>query len=136
MHPALTSKKNSQIASSNQTKGVPTMEKKTKLVGGSVAIIALALAGGLSLTGAALATPSAPTSTHSVVSDGDGETADDAGTEVEDGTNDGETADDTGTEVEDGTNDGETADDTGTESTTEDTSDDINGVAVEDGTQD
>ncbi|TFC00983.1 hypothetical protein E3O42_10840 [Cryobacterium adonitolivorans] len=95
------------------------MEKKTKIVGGSVAIIALALAGGLSLTGAALATPSAPTSTHSVVSDGDGETADDAGTEVEDGTNDGETADDTGTE-----------------STTEDTSDDINGVAVEDGTQD
>jgi len=94
------------------------MEKKTKLVGGTIAIVALALVGGLSLTGAALSTPT-PATTHSTVSDGDGETADDVN----------------GVEVEDGTNDGETADDA-TESGTEDPSDDINGVEVEDGTQD
>lgn len=94
------------------------MEKKTKLVGGTLAVAALALFGGLSLTGAALSTP-APATTHSTVSDGDGETADDV----------------SGVEVEDGTNDGETADDA-TESGTEDPSDDINGVEVEDGTQD
>jgi hypothetical protein len=92
------------------------MEKKTKLVGGAIA--ALALLGGLSLTGAALASPAAPAPTHSTVSDGDGESADDNGVSVEDGTNDGETADDA------------------TESGTEDPSDDVNGVAVEDGTQD
>ncbi|MGV8865163.1 MAG: hypothetical protein ACOH2T_28985 [Pseudomonas sp.] len=94
------------------------MDKKTKIVGGAVAIAALALAGGLSLTGAALATqvPSAP---HSTVSDGDGETADDA----------------TGVAVEDGTNDGEANDDA-TDSKSEDASDDVNGVEVEDGAKD
>jgi hypothetical protein len=97
------------------------MEKKTKLVGGTIAVAALALVGGLSLTGAALSTP-APATTHSTVSDGDGETADDVdGVEVEDGTSDGETADD--------------ATDDATESGTEDPSDDVNGVEVEDGTQ-
>ncbi|MCU1543894.1 MAG: hypothetical protein JWM50_1759 [Microbacteriaceae bacterium] len=95
------------------------MEIKTKIVGGTVAIAALALAAGLSLTGGAFATPATPASTHSTVSDGDGETADDVN----------------GVEVEDGTNDGETADDA-TESGVEDPSDDVNGVEVEDGTAD
>lgn len=65
------------------------MEKKTKLVGGTVAVVALALVGGLSLTGAALSVPSAPATSHSTVSNGDGEMADDvSGVEVEDGTQD------------------------------------------------
>ncbi|MCU1424554.1 MAG: hypothetical protein JWM51_845 [Microbacteriaceae bacterium] len=95
------------------------MEKKTKIVGGTIAIATLALVSGLALSGAALATPDAPDTTHSTISDGDGETADDIN----------------GVEVEDGTNDGETADDA-TENGTEDPSDDVNGVEVEDGTDD
>ena len=113
------------------------MQKKTKVIGGAAFAIMLALAGGATLTAAAVA----PAPTNQVqqsdngIEDGtnDGETADDG---VENGTNDAETADDG---VEDGTNDGETADDgvqEGPGAQNEDTSDDVNGVEVEDGTAD
>jgi hypothetical protein len=99
------------------------MEKKTKVIGGAAFAIMLALAGGATLTAAAVA----PAPTNQVQQSDNG---------IEDGTNDGETADDG---VEDGTNDGEIDDDgvqDGPGAQNEDTSDDVNGVEVEDGTAD
>ena len=90
------------------------MQNKAKVAAGSAAVLAILIAGGLAIALPAQASTNSGTS--SVVEPS--------------GTNDGETADDAG--VESGTNDGETADDTGTENT----NDDVNGVAVEDGTQD
>lgn len=107
-----------------------TMENKLKVAAGSAAALAILIAGGL-----AIALPAQAAPTHksvSVVEPADATDTDDVQDEVEDGTDDGETADDEGTEAEDGTEDGETSDDEGAE----DTSDDINGVEVEDGNQD
>jgi hypothetical protein len=107
-----------------------TMQKKAKVAAGSAAALAILVAGGLAIALPAQASPDVKS--VSVVEPVDATDTDNVQDEVEDGTNDGETADDNGTEVEDGTNDGETADD----AETEDTSDDVGGVAVEDGTQD
>lgn len=109
------------------------MEKKTKAIGGAGLAIVLALAGGATLTAAAqVPEPTNQVQTDSVIEDSasDSVTVDDDG--IEDETNDGETADDG---IEDGTSDGETADD-GPGAQKEDTSDDVNGVEVEDGTAD
>ncbi|TFD13017.1 hypothetical protein E3T35_07015 [Cryobacterium sp. TMT1-2-2] len=100
------------------------MKKKTKVISGAALAVALAVVGGITLTAGAQATPAGPSSSTSTVEPAATSTdSDDVQNEVEDGTNDGETADDTGTE-------------SGTETGAENTSDDINGVAVEDGTQD
>jgi len=107
-----------------------TMQKTAKVAAGSAAALAILIAGGLAIALPAQATP--VSESVSIVEPVDATDTDNVQDEVEDGTADGETADDNGTEVEDGANDGETADDTGTE----DTSDDVGGVAVEDGTQD
>jgi len=107
-----------------------TMHKTAKVAAGSAAALAILIAGGL-----AIALPAQATTINksiSIVEPVDATDTDNVQDEVEDGTADGETADDNGTEVEDGTNNDENADDTGTE----DTSDDVGGVAVEDGTQD
>ncbi|KFF58676.1 hypothetical protein JF66_16835 [Cryobacterium sp. MLB-32] len=90
------------------------MEKKTKIIGAGVALT-LALIGGTTLTAGALTVPAAPASSTS---------NEESGTSAVD-------TDNVQNEVKDGT-----ADESGTESATEKTSDDINGVAVEDGTQD
>ncbi|MDJ0379124.1 hypothetical protein [Cryobacterium sp. PH31-L1] len=108
------------------------MQKKMKIAGGAAVALALALVGGITLTAGAQATPASPSSSNTTVEPG-ATTADtdNVQNEVEDGTNDGETADDTGTESST-----ESSTESGTETGTENTSDDINGVAVEDGTQD
>ncbi|TFB75861.1 hypothetical protein E3O06_04265 [Cryobacterium glaciale] len=104
------------------------MQKKMKIAGGAAAALALAIVGGITLTAGAQATPASPSSSASTVEPGAATAdTDNVQNEVEDGTKDGETADDNGTES--GT-------ESGTETGTENTSDDINGVAVEDGTQD
>lgn len=104
------------------------MQKKTKIAGGAAVALALALVGGITLTAGAQSTPASPSSSTSHVERGiTSADTDNVQDEVEDGTNDGETADESGTES--GT-------ETETETDTENTSDDINGVAVEDGTQD
>ncbi|WP_233194843.1 hypothetical protein [Cryobacterium sp. M91] len=100
------------------------MQKKMKITTGATVALALALVGGITLTAGAQATPATPSSSSSTVEPGaTSADTDNVQDEVEDGTNDGESADDTGTE-------------SGTESGVEDTSDDINGIAVEDGTKD
>ena len=104
------------------------MQKTTKIAVGSAAALAILVAGGLAVALPAQAENEAKST--SVVEPVDPSDTDAVQNDVEDGTNDGEIADDAG--VEDGTNDGETPDDAGIE----DTSDDIGGVAVEDGTQD
>ncbi|TFD52587.1 hypothetical protein E3T46_07015 [Cryobacterium sp. Hh11] len=102
------------------------MQKKTKIAGGAAVALALALVGGIALTAGAQSTPASPSSSTSHVERGvKSADTDNVQDEVEDGTNDGETADESGTESG-----------TETETDTENTSDDINGVAVEDGTQD
>ena len=102
------------------------MQKKTKIAGGAAVALALALVGGITLTAGAQTTPVSPSSPTSPVEPGvTSVDTDSVQEEVEDGTNDGETADESGTESG-----------TETETDTENTSDDINGVAVEDGTQD
>lgn len=103
------------------------MQKKAKVAAGSAAAVAILIAGGLAI---ALPAQAAVPASVSVVSPVGATDTDNVQDEVADGP-DGEGTE-TGVETEDGTNDGETADDAGTE----DTSDDINGVAVEDGTQD
>lgn len=90
-----------------------TMQKKVKIAAGSAAALAILVAGGLAIALPAQAAP--VTKSVSVVEPVDATDTDNVQDEVQDGTNDGETADDTGTE---------------------DTSDDVGGVAVEDGTQD
>ena len=89
------------------------MRNKTKIVAGSAAALAILLAGGLAVALPAQADNAAKST--SVVGPVDSKDTDSVQNEVEDGTSDGETADDV--EVED-------------------PSDDIGGVAVEDGTQD
>lgn len=94
------------------------MQKTAKVAAGSAAALAILIAGGLAI---ALPAQAAPVGKSvSVVEPVDATDTDNVQDEVEDGTADGETADDTGT------------DDTGTE----DNSDDVGGVAVEDGTRD
>ena len=89
------------------------MKKKIKVAAGSAAALAILIAGGLAISLPAQA--ATPGDSKSVVEPSGATDADNVQDEVEDGTNDGETADDEGTE---------------------DTSDDIDGVEVEDGTQD
>ena len=93
------------------------MQKKMKVAAGSAAALALLVAGGLAIALPAQATPIS--SSVTVVEPVDATDTDNVQNEVEDGTADGEGTDST-TE----------------ESGTENTSDDINGVAVEDGAQD
>ena len=93
------------------------MQKKMKVAAGSAAALALLVAGGLAIALPAQATPIS--SSVTVVEPVDATDTDNVQNEVEDGTADGEGTDST-TE----------------ESGTENTGDDINGVAVEDGTQD
>lgn len=89
------------------------MQKKVKVAAGSAAALAILFAGGLAI---ALPAEAAPVSKSvSIVEPIDATDTDNVQNEVEDGTADGETADETGAE---------------------DTSDDVGGVAVEDGTQD
>ena len=99
------------------------MQKKMKIAMGATVALALALVGGITLTAGAQATPATPASSSSTIEPVTSADTDNVQNVVEDGTNDGESADDTGTE-------------SSTESSVEDTSDDINGVAVEDGTKD
>ena len=88
------------------------MQKKVKVAAGSAAALAILFAGGLAI---ALPAEAAPVSKSvSIVEPIDATDTHNVQNEVEDGTADGEAADDTGTE---------------------DTSDDVGGVAVEDGTQ-
>lgn len=88
------------------------MQKKAKVAAGTAAAFAILITGGLAL---ALPAQAATTGTStSVVEPTSATDNDNVQNEVEDGTADGESADDA----------------------TENTSDDINGVAVEDGTQD
>ena len=89
------------------------MQKKTKIAAGSAAALAILIAGGLAVALPAQAENA--TKSTSVVEPVDPTDTDAVQNEVEDGTNDGETADDAGVE---------------------DTSDDVGGIAVEDGTQD
>jgi hypothetical protein len=90
-----------------------TMQRKIKVAAGSAAALAILVAGGLAI---ALPVQASPDSKSvSVVEPVDATDTDNVQDEVEDGTDDGETADDEGTE---------------------DTSDDVGGVEVEDGTQD
>ncbi len=111
-----------------------TMQKKTKIVAGSAAAAAALIAGGFAIAIPAQAATNAPSS--SVVETEDPADTDNVQNEVEDGTADREAED--GTEAEDGAEaeDGTEAEDGADESGAEDTSDDINGVAVEDGAQD
>ena len=99
------------------------MQKTAKVAAGSAAALAILIAGGVALAMPAQAAPAGKS--VSVVEPVDVTDTDNVQDEVEDGTDDG-------TEVEDGTDDGESADET----ETEDTRDDVGGVAVEDGTQD
>jgi hypothetical protein len=103
------------------------MKKNTKIVIGSAAALGVLIAGGIAVTLPAQAESAAKST--SVVESADPTDTGSEQNEAPDTMNDGETADDTG--VEDGANDGETADDTGVENPT----DDIGGVAVEDGTK-
>jgi hypothetical protein len=98
------------------------MQKKTKIAAGSAAAVAALIAGGFAIAIPAQAATNAPSS--SVVETEDPADTDDVQNEVEDGTADGEAEDST------------EAEDSAEESGAEDTSDDINGVAVEDGHQD
>jgi hypothetical protein len=98
------------------------MQKTAKVAAGSAAALAILIAGGVALAMPAQAGPAGKS--VSVVEPVDATDTDNVQDEVEDGTDDG-------TEVEDGTEDG-----TEVEDGTEDTSDDINGVEVEDGHQD
>jgi hypothetical protein len=98
------------------------MQKTAKVAAGSAAALAILIAGGVALAMPAQAAPAGKS--VSVVEPVDATDTDNVQDEVEDGTDDG-------TEVEDGTEDG-----TEVEDGTEDTSDDINGVEVEDGHQD
>jgi hypothetical protein len=82
--------------------------------------------GGITLTAGAQDSP-ATSSSSSVESGATSADTDNVQNEVEDGTDDGEAADETGTK---------STTESGTESGTENTSDDMNGVAVEDGTKD
>ncbi|MBX9719665.1 MAG: hypothetical protein K2X36_12625 [Microbacteriaceae bacterium] len=95
------------------------MQKTAKVAAGSAAALAILIAGGVALAMPAQAAPAGKS--VSVVEPVDATDTDNVQDEVDDGTNDGETADDS-----------ESADESGTE----DTSDDINGVEVEDGQQD
>ncbi|MCC6855728.1 MAG: hypothetical protein IT189_06650 [Microbacteriaceae bacterium] len=106
------------------------MQKKTKIAAGSAAALAILVAGGLAVALPAQASPVAKT--VSVVEPVDATDTDNVQNEVEDGAANNEGTEAAGTEVEDGANDSETADETGAE----DTSDDVGGVPVEDGTQD
>jgi hypothetical protein len=106
------------------------MQKKTKIAAGSAAALAILVAGGLAVALPAQAENT--TKSSSVVEPVDATDTDNVQNEVGDGAADNEGTDAAGTEVEDGANDAETADETGAE----DTSDDVGGVAVEDGTQD
>jgi len=94
------------------------MQKKTKIAAGSAAAVAALIAGGFAIAIPAQAATNAPSS--SVVETEDPADTDNVQNEVEDGTADG------------GAEDGAEGDESGVE----DTSDDVNGVAVEDGTQD
>lgn len=88
------------------------MQKKVKVAAGSAGALAILFAGGLAI---ALPAEAAPVSKSvSIVEPIDATDTDNVQNEVEDGTADGEAADEAGTE---------------------DTSDDVGGVAVEDGTQ-
>lgn len=98
------------------------MQKKTKIAAGSAVAVAALIAGGFALAIPAQASTDAPS--NSVVETEDPADTDNVQDEVEDGTADGEV--EAGTEAEDGAN----------ENGAEDTSDDVNGVAVEDGEQD
>ncbi|GAA1743601.1 hypothetical protein [Microcella frigidaquae] len=111
------------------------MQKTAKVAAGSAAALAILIAGGVALAMPAQAAPAGKS--VSVVEPTDATDSDNVQDEVEDGTDDGTEVED-GAEVEDGTDDGEIADDNegSDESETEDTSDDINGVEVEDGHQD
>jgi len=104
------------------------MQKKTKIAAGSAAALAILFAGGLAVALPAQAAPL--TNSVSVVAPIDATDTDDVQDEVEGGTYEGETADDAA-EIEDGPNDAESADDGAAEGT-----DDVGGVAVEDGAQD
>jgi hypothetical protein len=91
------------------------MQNKAKVAAGSAAALAILVAGGLAI---ALPAQAAPVGKSvSVVESVDANDTDDVQEEVEDGTADG-----TETETE--------------KAETEDTSDDVGGVAVEDGPQD
>lgn len=93
------------------------MQNKAKVAAGSAAALAILVAGGLAI---ALPAQAAPAGTSvSVVEPVDATDTDNVQEEVEDGT------DDSGTETEGAETEG-----------AEDTSDDINGVAVEEGPQD
>ena len=89
-----------------------TMQKTAKVAAGSAAALAILIAGGLAIALPAQAAPAGKS--VSIVEPVDATDTDNVQEEVEDGTAD------SGTETEGA----------------EDTSDDINGVAVEDGTQD
>ena len=89
------------------------MQKKAKVAAGTAAALAILVAGGLAIALPAQAAPVAKS--VSVVEPATATATDNVQDEIEDGTADGETADDNGTE---------------------DASDDVGGVAVEDGTQD
>lgn len=91
------------------------MQKKIKFAAGSAAALAILVAGGLAIALPAQAEP--VSNSVSVVESVSVTDTDNVQDEVEDGTADGA---ESGTEA----------------SGTEDTSDDINGVAAEDGTQD
>lgn len=99
------------------------VNKKAAWIGGPALAVALMLAGGATLTAGAAAPISTPTvavtETATTSTPQDAETADD-----------NETADETGADT-DNVQEGP-----GNESETEDTSDDVNGVDVEDGTAD
>ncbi|CAN5344338.1 hypothetical protein BH11ACT4_BH11ACT4_15920 [soil metagenome] len=93
------------------------MQKKFKVAAGSAAALAILVAGGLAIALPAQATP--VSKSVSVVEPVDATDTDNVQSEVADGGASSETAD-SGTES----------------SSTENTSDDVNGVAVEDGTKD
>lgn len=102
------------------------MQKITKVAAGSAAALAIVVAGGL-----AIALPAQASTIHKSTSVVETTSATDTDT-VENQSGDQNGVDDA-TETETA---GESATETGTESGSENTSDDINGVAVEDGHQD
>ncbi len=113
--------------------------KKNAQVAAGTAALAILLAGGVALAIPAQASTPSTSAATSVVepSDAGGTDSDNVQDEAGDGADTGNAVEDGSEDCsedgrEDGSIDGETADDTGTENT----GDDVNGVAVEDGIQD
>jgi hypothetical protein len=107
------------------------MQRITKVAASSAAALAIVVAGGL-----AIALPAQASTIHKSTSVVENTSATDTDT-VENQSGDQNGVDDaTETETAGTETAGESATETGTESGTENTSDDINGVAVEDGHQD